>query len=341
MMMQMTSIPSSITSLLVLSSTLFLPVQSAASSKRGLVYVNPARKSDDSIWTRASSELTWYYNYVSTPTAALSSAAHLSFVPMMWGAPSSPTSTDTVFLDSITSQLSSQPGGSSRSGNNNNITHVLGFNEPDGSTATGGSSLSPEAAANAWLRNLQPLRELHGLKIGLPAVTGSSRGISWLESFNSSCRALNPDDGCAADFLPIHWYGDFEGLASHMGQMRALYPRLPIWVTEYALPHASLPDSQRFYNTSAEYFDRLDYVERYSYFGAFRSDRSNVGANAAFLTQDGDLTDIGSWYLGGGATGRVPKGGAPSARGTRGSAELRRLLASAGLLVWAWAAWLG
>ena len=28
------------------------------------------------------------------------------------------------------------------------------------------------------------------------------------------------------------------------------------------------------------------------------------------LTQKGDLTDIGSWYLGGTATGKVPKGAA-------------------------------
>lgn len=59
---------------------------------------------------------------------------------------------------------------------------------------------------------------------------------------------------------------------------------------------------------SADSFD--SYVKRYSYFGAFRSSVSNVGPNAAFLTQDGKLTDIGSWYLGGTATGKVPHGAA-------------------------------
>ena len=47
-------------------------------------------------------------------------------------------------------------------------------------------------------------------------------------------------------------------------------------------------------------------VTRYSYFGAFRSDVSNVGPNAAMLTADGKLTDIGSWYMGGPATNNVP-----------------------------------
>jgi hypothetical protein len=49
-------------------------------------------------------------------------------------------------------------------------------------------------------------------------------------------------------------------------------------------------------------------IERYAYFGAFRSDVSNVGPDAAMLTQDGKLTDIGSWYLGGAATDNVPSG---------------------------------
>jgi hypothetical protein len=49
-------------------------------------------------------------------------------------------------------------------------------------------------------------------------------------------------------------------------------------------------------------------LTHYSYFGAFRSDVSNVGPNAAMLNQDGKLTDIGSWYMGGVATNVVPKG---------------------------------
>lgn len=48
-------------------------------------------------------------------------------------------------------------------------------------------------------------------------------------------------------------------------------------------------------------------LTHYSYFGAFRSDVSNVGPNAAMLNQDGKLTDIGSWYMGGVATNVVPK----------------------------------
>ena len=36
-----------------------------------------------------------------------------------------------------------------------------------------------------------------------------------------------------------------------------------------------------------------------------------MGPNAALLTEKGQLTDMGSWYLGGASTGNIPhKGGA-------------------------------
>jgi hypothetical protein len=80
-------------------------------------------------------------------------------------------------------------------------------------------------------------------------------------------------------------------------------------VTEYALADANLTDTQSFFNESMEYYDRIDYIDRYSYFGSFRSDKSNVGKNVAMLNSKGKLTDIGAWYLGEKATGVVPNDG--------------------------------
>ena len=44
-----------------------------------------------------------------------------------------------------------------------------------------------------------------------------------------------------------------------------------------------------------------------------------MGKNAAMLTQDGKLTDIGSWYLGGAATNNIPQGSAASSVASFGS----------------------
>lgn len=77
-------------------------------------------------------------------------------------------------------------------------------------------------------------------------------------------------------------------------------------MTEYNLDNQDLATTQSFFNSSADYMDRLSYVERYSIFAAFRSDASNVGPNAAMLSSGGQLTDIGAWYLGRSATGVKP-----------------------------------
>ncbi|KAI9741510.1 MAG: hypothetical protein M1818_004316 [Claussenomyces sp. TS43310] len=259
-----------------------------SSSKRGLIFIpNPDTPQDNTIWEQG--DLTWYYNYGLEPSPSFSPNTSFHFVPMLWGAPNS--TTDTAFLDGVKAQLSA----------GSNVSYVLTFNEPDGTSTTGGSNVSPDLAAQTWIREVEPLRAL-GVKTGAPAVTGSTSGFTWLQSFFSACNG-----GCTADFIPVHWYGDFQGLADHIGQVRGTYPNTTIWITEYALPNdKNLTDTQSFFNTSAEYFDRLDYVTHYSYFGSFRSSASNVGANPAMLSAKGELTDIGSWYLGGAATGTMP-----------------------------------
>lgn len=108
------------------------------------------------------------------------------------------------------------------------------------------------------------------------------------------------------------------------------FPNTSIWVTEYNLNDEDLATTQSFYNTSAEYMDRLDSVERYSLFAAFRSDVSNVGPNAAMLSAGGQLTDIGAWYLGRPATGVDPDS---KSAGERVSAHRPTVLLAASMLM--------
>jgi hypothetical protein len=235
--------------------------------------------------------ITWYYNYQATPSSYLSQKyPSIEFVPMLWGAPSNADD------DTFTTQISKLK----------NMKYIMGFNEPDGESSTGGSSVTPANAAKEWIRTLEPLAKSNqNIKVLAPAVTGSPRGIQWLKDFFTECEKLG---GCTTDIVPVHWYGDFQGLASHMGSTLEAVPNAMLWVTEYAMSKANLADSQGFAKTAAQYFDRLEEVHRYSYFGGFRSSKSNVGPNAAMLTQDGDLTDLGAAYLGKPATGKVPDG---------------------------------
>jgi len=172
------------------------------SPKRGLVYV-PSQKypNDDQVWVDSGSDLTWYYNYQVQPSAAYShlSQSEFEFVPMLWGL------NNESFVSEVTSLI--------RSGMN--ISRVLTFNEPDGSFDTGGSQISPTNAASRWIADVEPLRKL-GIKVGAPAVTGWSGGLTWLASFFASCEAQG--ENCTADFFPIHYYGNWDGLTDHMGQ---------------------------------------------------------------------------------------------------------------------------
>jgi len=269
------------------------PSHCTTSSKRGLIYIsNTKAPNDDSIWTRPGSDLTWYYNYGESPVSSVANT--LAFVPMLWGQPT----TSGSFYNTV----------KSLNDKGMNITHVLGFNEPDGDKSTGGSSIAADKAASLWMSEIEPLSNL-GIKLGAPAVTGSPQGTAWLKSFYSACNGK-----CTTDFIPVHWYGVFEGLASHVGEVYATFGNKTIWVTEFADPNVALLDTQSMYNSS---------------FGSFRSSASNVGVNVAMLNRAGQLTDIGSWYLGGDATGIVPQSTA-----TIISSSVIRLLFVVGLCLW-------
>ncbi|OIW32751.1 hypothetical protein CONLIGDRAFT_653291 [Coniochaeta ligniaria NRRL 30616] len=280
------------------------PAAATSSSKRGLVFTpNVTHPMDNYIWTQKPSDLTWYYNYGASPSGVFSNVTQeaFEFVPMLWGAPAD--ASDTTFLTTVKGLIT----------NGRNITHVMTFNEPDGPSEWGGSNVDPTMAAKVWMTNIVPLQEM-GIKVGLPACTGGWGGIPWTNQFLGNCSKListstgGKTKNCTFDFIPLHWYGNFGGLASHIGEYQSTYNATnpKIWVTEYNFDNQDLPTTQEFFNMSAEYMDRLTYLERYSLFAAFRSDVSNVGANATMLSSGGQLTDIGAWYLGRSATGVKP-----------------------------------
>lgn len=278
--------------------------QATSSPKRGLVAIPELSSSEEQLFGAASTDLTWYYNYKTTPTAGLQKTK-LDFLPMLFSANDS--NPGTGFASGVTSLISKGA----------NITTVLGFNEPDNCAgSTGGSCMPADLAATVWIQQLEPLRA-QGIKLVSPAVTSADSGFTWMQNWFTACEGR-----CHPDFIGVHWYGEtFEQLASHIGRVNATYPNVSgIYLTEWALPNANLTATQAFYNTSVQFLDRVSYVDRYSYFGAFKSSISNVGYNATFLDQKGMLTDLGSWYLGGSATGRIPEANASVRRAVCGRA---------------------
>jgi hypothetical protein len=156
---------------------------------------------------------------------------------MLWGA--SHTDTGTPFYDSVKAQLDSGA----------NISYVLGFNEPDATYAHGGSNLDVHLAASRWKADIEPLKKL-GIKVGAPGVTGGESGWNWIENWLEAC-----DSGCNPDVIPVHWYGNFEGMMRHIGRITMKWPDKEVWVTEFGYPHRSLEDSKWFWEQSARSLD--------------------------------------------------------------------------------------
>ncbi len=193
-----------------------VPAAATTSAKRGLAFTpNTTTRADDKIWVQKPTSLTWYYNYQPSPEPTYSDIpqSEFEFVPMLWGAPSSLS--DTTFLNTVKSLIKDK---------GINITNVLSFNEPDGPYTYGGSNIEPAAAAQIWVNNMIPLQKM-GVRVGLPACTGATTGLQWLQNFLGECSKLVSTGGktqnCTYDFVTIHWYGNFEGLASHMGEYSA------------------------------------------------------------------------------------------------------------------------
>jgi hypothetical protein len=255
---------------------------------------------------------------------------------MIHSAGDAESSVDT--LQSILNGTSGIPIASDSNGQGNRITHVLSFNEPDGSTSGGGTNTSPKSAAKAYIEYLRPLRQSpYNLKLGLPATTGSPSGIEWLQQFNASCYQLSKSTGCEFDFIAAHWYGDFPGLQNHISSLHNLWPEAKIWVTEIAIPAVSVDETLAMMNASLPWLDATGYVERYAWFGSFRTDEANGWTKDAVSVFDGDgkLTQLGAEWLGRGF--REGESGASSSGGSNAAKrvgwDLRAVLSVVTLVV--------
>lgn len=208
-----------------------------AQGKRGLSY-------NDASWGNYflnHPQITWAYNWDITPNN-LSSA--FEFVPMLWGAPSSPVPD---FENAAT-----------------NAKHMLGYNEPDLKSQ---ANVIPSIAARAWKSYVQPL--VGKVRIGGPAVTNAGDGVlpyaglGWLEAFLADCAS------CQIDFIPVHWYANdtAENFKAYLTQVHERFGK-PIWVSEFMLQDSEA-NQIAFLEDVMSWMDARDWVERYAYFGVF------------------------------------------------------------------------
>lgn len=205
-------------SLFLLAATTLLAARPGAAAtknpKRGLVYVPSPDASVNELWVRDGSPLSWYYNYATNITDVYASIpqSDFEFVPMLWGAVN-----DTSFLSNVTDLIKK----------GHNITHVLGFNQPELSWNESGSNIEPPDAARIWIKNFLPLQE-KGVKIGLPVIKAQTDPTPWMSAFLANCttmlrvEAAKEDLNCSYDFVTMHVFGNMSVLTGEVDKYAKL-----------------------------------------------------------------------------------------------------------------------
>lgn len=219
--------------------------------------------------------VSWFYSWGGDEPADM--PAGVEFVPMDWGYYGNKDDNLVKWL----AKVKAQP----------NIHALLGFNEPDHKDQ---ANLTVEAALEGWPYLMQT-----GLPLGSPAAANDDD--QWMQSFMQAAVAKN----YRIDFVCVHWYGGANA-ASFLGYLAKIHDmyRLPLWVTEFAPadwsagpghPSRITPQqTEDFMRAVLPAMDKLDYVQRYSWFSGSPGD--NPLGSAALFNPDGSLTDLGRLY---------------------------------------------
>jgi hypothetical protein len=172
-----------------------------------------------------------------------------------------------------------------------NVTHLLGYNEPD---HTEQSNVSVETAISEW-----PEMMKSGMRLGAPAVTNNS----WLYSFMEECDKRN----YRVDYIAYHAYWGGKSPQNWYNDLKAIYTRTgrKIWLTEWNnganwTTEGGWPDSDKSYTTAnaqkqlndlkaiLQVLDTAGFIERYSIY--------NWVQDARAIILNGKLTLAGEYY---------------------------------------------
>ncbi|MBN2766303.1 MAG: T9SS type A sorting domain-containing protein [Paludibacteraceae bacterium] len=179
--------------------------------------------------------------------------------------------------------------------NKQNVSHLLGYNEPNRPDQ---SNMTVAQALAAWPEYMKS-----GLRLGSPSPSDpfGSNG-AWLYEFLDSCKARN----YRVDYIAIHaywakspqsWYNDLKYVHERTG--------LPIWITEWNnganwTNETSWPTADRSYSDAnatkqlndikaiLNVLDTASFVERYSIY--------NWVQDARAMILNGSLTKAGQYY---------------------------------------------
>ena len=268
----------------------------AKSAKRGIAYDLPTTSDVSALAPGVS----WWYNWGSSANAGApqdaGAAYRMDYVPMLWNG-----NFDTAATESKIRA-------------NTSIKYLLVLNEPN---LTDQANLTPTQAADLWPRYEQVAADT-GVKLVGPAMnwgtmSGYQDPVVWLDAFYSAYRARNGRDP-RIDYLGFHWY-DY-GLAGQLDRLTK-YGK-PFWVTEFSNWHSQNDGAQidTVAKQKAQMADMVLVLEnrsdvfRYAWFTGRISNDSHF---ISLLGANGQLTELGQYYLSLPYSGAQPTSGSCSA----------------------------
>jgi hypothetical protein len=213
-----------------------------------------------------AANISWFYNWGTNPPAGVQIPEDIEFVPMVWGVQ---PEWGEDYVDRLQRSLD-------RIKEDDSITHLLGYNEPDHS---GQSSMTVAEALEYW-----PMLESTGKRLGSPAMAGKSSALNnggWLHQFMQGAEAR----GYRVDFICLHIYQrnfDIDGLLEYCEAAYQKYG-LPIWITEWSLVDwmastaASRQTQALYLKAAVEAMEAVPYIERHAWFALVDSDELNNG----------------------------------------------------------------
>lgn len=165
------------------------------SGKRGVCWDEKTLSFSESPMQLLAPGVSWLYNWGTTPKnpSVVGPGHDIEFAPMCWNG----NFNETV----LRNYLTSHPG----------VKYLLAYNEPNISGNSGGCSMTPAQAANAWPR-LEKIADDFNLKIVAPALNFSGDNVGgrvyntpydWLEEFLKLCP------NARFDYLCLHCYMDY------------------------------------------------------------------------------------------------------------------------------------
>jgi autotransporter-associated beta strand protein len=172
-----------------------------------------------------------------------------------------------------------------------NVTHLLGFNEPD----------SPEQANMTVAQAIAEWPNLmrSGLRLGSPAPTDG--GLTWLYQFLDEAEALN----YRVDFVAVHFYRGGQTASQLYDWLRAIHVRTgkPLWVTEWnnganwtCCAPSSYEQQSTIIKSFVEKMDEAPFIERYAIYNWLNGNREmivNGALTAAGVVYRDHLSPVG------------------------------------------------